>query len=85
MIVKKRMKKDIKEWGSIEVIAIADVLGVPILITNDSCDDEEIQVWVYPTNGSLKTTHLILLGFCYDHYYSLDGNKLGQARAYDVQ
>ena len=58
MIVKKRMKED-KEWGShIEVIAIADVLGVPILITNDTCDDEEIQVWVYPTNGSLPRQHI---------------------------
>lgn len=67
-----RMEKD-KEWGShIEVIAIADVLGVPILITADS-NDEDFQVWVYPTTESLNTTQLILLGFCYNHYYSLEG------------
>ena len=66
------MEKD-KEWGShIEVIAIA-VLGVPILITNDSCDDEDFQAWFYPTTESLNTTQLILLGFCYNHYYSLEG------------
>lgn len=69
----ERMAKD-KEWGShIEVIAIADILGVPILITNDSSDDEAIQMWVYPTNSATKAAHLILLGFCYDHYYSLEG------------
>ena len=67
------MEQD-KEWGShIEVIAIADVLGVPILITNDSSDYEDFQVWIYPTTESPKTTHLILLGFCYNHYYSLEG------------
>ena len=70
----ERMEKD-KEWGShIKVIAIADVLSVPILITNDSSDDEDFQVWIYPTTESLNTTQLILLGFCYDHYnYSLEG------------
>ena len=71
-----RMEKD-KSWGShIEVIAIADVLGVPILITNDSSDIEEFQVWIYPTADSVQTTQLILLGFCYNHYYSLEGNRL---------
>ena len=55
-----------KEWGShIEVIAIADVLGVPILITNDSSDIEEFQVWIYPTADSVQTTQVIMLGFCY--------------------
>ena len=59
----ERMDKD-KEWGShIEVIAIADFLGVPIVITNDSSDDEDIQLWVYPTNSTTKAAHLILLGF----------------------
>ena len=42
----ERMEKD-KEWGShIEVIAIADVLSVPIQITNDSSDYEDFQVWI---------------------------------------
>jgi hypothetical protein len=70
------MEKD-KEWAThIEVIAIADVLGVPILITNDSSDSEEFQVWIYPTTDSVKTTQLILLGFCYNHYFSLEGECL---------
>lgn len=45
-----------------------------ILITNDSSDDEDFQVWIYPTTESLKLIQqLILLGFCFDHYYSLEG------------
>ena len=68
-----RVEKD-KQWGShIEATAIADVLGIPILITNDSPDDEEFQVWIYPTSETVKTTQLLLLGFCYNHYYSLEG------------
>ena len=64
-----------EEWGShIEVIAIADIFGIPILITNDSSDDEEFQVWIYPTADSVQTTQLMLLGFCYNHYYSLEGD-----------
>lgn len=66
-----RMDTD-KQWGShIELTAIADLLGIPVLITNDSLDEEEFQVWIYPTTS--KTTNLILLGFCSNHYYSLEG------------
>ena len=40
----ERTEKD-KEWGThIEVIAIADVLGVPVLISNYSSYDD-FQVW----------------------------------------
>ena len=54
--------------------AIADIFGVPILTTNDSSDDEELQVWIYPTADLVQTTQLMLLGFCYNHYYSLEGD-----------
>ena len=62
------------EWGTeIELPAIADVLGLTVLITNDSIDEEEFQVWIYPKEA--KTSHVILLGFCVDHYHSLEGNN----------
>ena len=62
-----------EEWGShIEVIAIADIFGIPILITNDSSDDEEFKVWIYPPTDSVQTTQLMLLGFCCNHFYSLE-------------
>lgn len=62
-----------KEWGTeIELVAIADLLGVPILITNDSEDVNDIQNWIYPRTSN--TTEVILLGFCHDHYYSLEGS-----------
>ena len=66
-----RMGMD-KEWGTeIELVAIADLLGTPILVTNDSADPEVIQNWIYPR--STKTTEVILIGFCHNHYYSLEG------------
>ena len=66
-----RMSKD-KEWAShIELTAIADCLGVPVLITNDADDVENFQIWIYPSTA--KTTSVILLGFCINHYYSLEG------------
>lgn len=66
-----RMDND-KEWGChIELTAIADCLGVPVLVTNDSDDTETFQVWIYPS--TTKTTSVILLGFCINHYYSLEG------------
>ena len=68
-----RMYKD-KEWGThIELTAVADLLGIPILVTTDSDDEEEFQVWIYPT--TCETTQLILLGFSCNHYYSLEGKK----------
>ena len=61
-----------KQWATeIELVAIADLLGVPLLITNDSEDGNDIQNWIYPRTS--KTTEVILLGFCHDHYYSLEG------------
>ena len=52
-----RMGMD-KEWGTeIELVAIADLLGTPILVTNDSADPEVIQNWIYPK--STKTTEVI--------------------------
>ena len=67
-----------KEWGSeIELVALADVLGVPILVTSDysSTEDDQYQVWVYPQ--SLQTEEVILLGYSYSssHYYSLEGKS----------
>ena len=66
-----------KEWAShIEVVALADVLGVPILVTTNSSDDDQYQVWVYP--NSMKTNEVMLLGYsgisC--HYYSLEGELI---------
>ena len=43
----ERMSKN-KEWGShIELTALADALGIPILITTDSVHKEQYQVWIY--------------------------------------
>ena len=65
-----------KEWGShIELVALADVLGVPILVTTDSSnsDDDQNQVWIYPSD--VQTVEVVLLGYSYSssHYYSLEG------------
>ena len=61
-----------KEWAShIELVALADILGVPILVTTESNHEDQYQVWVYPNN--VKTEEVILLGYsdvcC--QYYSL--------------
>ena len=61
------------EWGShIELVALADVVGVPMLVTTDSDDDEDFQVWIYPSEQ--HTDEVILLGYSCNHYYSLEGN-----------
>ena len=63
-----------KEWAShIELFALANVLGVPILVTTDSSDEDEYQVWVYPSN--VNTEEVMLLGYSSisSHYYSLEG------------
>ena len=40
-----------KEWAShIEPVALADILGVPVLVTTNSNDEDQYQVWVYPKN-----------------------------------
>ena len=42
----ERMAKN-GEWGTqIELIAMADTLGITILVSNDSPDEENFQVWV---------------------------------------
>ena len=72
----ERMSKN-KEWGShIELTALADAIGVPILITTDSLDDDQYQVWIYP--NEVQTEEVILLGYSYvsSHYYSLEGKVL---------
>ena len=66
-----------KEWAShIELVALADILGVPVLVTTNSNDEDQYQVWVYPKN--VKTEEVMLLGYsdisC--HYYSLEGKIL---------
>ena len=67
-----RMAKD-KEWAShLELIAVANAIGAPILVTTDCRDDEHFQVWVYPSTKS-QTDLVILLGYSQDHYYSLEG------------
>ena len=61
------------EWGShIELVALADVVGVPILVTTDCDDDEYFQVWIYPNEQ--QTDQVMLLGYSCNHYYSLEGN-----------
>ena len=52
------------EWGTqIELIAMAEVLGITISVTNDSPDEENFQVWVYPTATDTEMAqHLILIG-----------------------
>ena len=70
----ENMAKD-GTWAShMELIAMADVLGVTILVTNDSPDEHEFQVWINPKISN-ETTHVLLLGFCINHYYSLEGNQ----------
>ena len=50
------------EWGChIELTALADALGTPILIT-DSVHEEQYQVWIYPNDVA---TEVILLGYSY--------------------
>ena len=50
-----------KEWGShTELTAIADLPRTPVLITNDSEDVEEFQVWIYLS--TTKTTKVIFIG-----------------------
>ena len=67
-----RMSED-WEWGShIELVALADALGVPILVTTGSCDDN-FQVWLYPS--VLHTDKVMLLGHSINHYYSLEGKS----------
>ena len=59
-----------KEWGShIELVAIGELFGAPILIINDSLDSD-CQTWIYPKH--LKHTSVLLLGFSIanHHYYS---------------
>ena len=37
-----------KEWGShIELVAIGELFGAPILIINDNLDSD-YQTWIYP-------------------------------------
>ncbi|MCG8621270.1 MAG: hypothetical protein MJE68_04595 [Proteobacteria bacterium] len=63
-----------KEWAShIELVALADVLGVPILVTTDSTDEDQYQVWVYPSD--VKAEEVMLLGYSgiSSHYFSLEG------------
>ena len=63
-----------KEWAShIELVALADVLGVPILVTTDFSDEDQYQVWVYPSD--VKTEEVMLLGYSgiSSHYFSLEG------------
>ena len=51
-----------KEWVfHTELVALADVLGVPILVTTNSNDEDQYQVWVYPNN--VKTKEVMLLGY----------------------
>ena len=70
----ERMDQD-KEWGShIELAALVDALGVAIIVTNDSCDKEDFQTWIYPK--LLKSNEMILLGYANSHYYSLQGMLL---------
>ena len=72
----ERMSKN-KEWGShIELTALADALGTPILITTDLVHEEQYQVWIYPND--VTTEEVILLGYSYisSHYYSLKGEML---------
>ena len=69
----ERMSKN-KEWGShIELTALTDAVGVPILVTTDSMDEEQYQVWIYPKD--VHTDEVVLLGYSYasSHYYSLEG------------
>jgi hypothetical protein len=66
-----RMAKD-KEWAShLELIAVGNSIGAPILVTTDCRNDEHFQVWVYPSTK--QTDLVILLGYSQDHYYSLEG------------
>ena len=61
------------EWAShIELVALADALGVPILVTTDYEHDEYFQVWIYPKEQ--QTDQVLLLGYSSNHYYSLEGN-----------
>ena len=61
------------EWGShIELVALADAVGVPILVTMNCDDDEYFQVWMYPNEQ--QTDQVMLLGYSCNHYYSLEGN-----------
>lgn len=74
-----------KEWAShIELVALADVLGVPILVTTDSSDEDNYQVWVYPSN--VKTEEVMLLGYSgySSHYYSLEGTFVGVKQVYNI-
>ena len=50
--------------------------GVPILVTTNSNDEDQYQVWVYPNN--VKTEEVMLLGYSFisSHYYSLEGKIL---------
>ena len=63
------------EWGShIELVALADAICVPILVTTDPDDDEDFQVWIYPSEQ--HTDQVMLLGYSSNHYYSLEGSLL---------
>ena len=80
------MSRD-NEWGShIELVALADIVGVPILVTTDSDDDEDFQVWIYSSEqhtddfqvwiypSEQHTDEVMLLGYSCNHYYSLEDN-----------
>ena len=51
------------EWGShIELVALADVVGVPKLVTTDSDDEEDFQVWIFPSEQHIdvKSYYLVI-------------------------
>ena len=69
------------EWAShIELVALADAVGVPILVTTDCEDEEFFQVWIYPKEQ--QTDQVLLLGYSFNHYYSLEGNFMDKKIAH---
>ena len=68
-----RMQKS-RQWGShLELHAAAQMLGVAIMVTTDSEDQEDFQIWIQPAEST--TNEVVLLGLRGEsHYYSLEGN-----------
>ena len=66
------------QWGTeVELVALANALGVAILVTNDVDHAEQFQNRICPPK--LQTDKVILLGLSYDtrHYsnYSLQSKQ----------